>query len=155
MMLFTKYLIKLKHIGRISWKFWYWFNSISSIELDIKRYTLYLSNAPLRLWYEMKLWQLLVWFNPVTELVVEISHCNQLLCNLISMWVPFTGVVGRLVFCSSVVLRAEEWVVCKLHTCDLLTLVGFGVFYVKMNHSEAYLMVSLRVVDFKVFRMAI
>ena len=25
MMLFTKYLIKWKCIGRISWKFWYWF----------------------------------------------------------------------------------------------------------------------------------
>ena len=37
MMLFTKYLIKWKRIGRISWKFRYWFNLKSSIELDIKR----------------------------------------------------------------------------------------------------------------------
>ena len=36
-MLFTKYLIKWKRIGRISWKFWYWFNSKSSVELDVKR----------------------------------------------------------------------------------------------------------------------
>ena len=44
MMLFTKYFIKWKRIGRISWKFWHWFNLRSSIlELDIKRY---LSNAP-------------------------------------------------------------------------------------------------------------
>ena len=47
MMPFTKYLIKWKRIGRISWKFLYWFNSKSSIELDIKRYMSYLSNAPL------------------------------------------------------------------------------------------------------------
>ena len=30
--LFTKYLIKWKRIGRISWKFWYWFDLISSID---------------------------------------------------------------------------------------------------------------------------
>ena len=34
MMLFTKYLIKWKRIGRISWNFRYWFNSKSSIEKD-------------------------------------------------------------------------------------------------------------------------
>ena len=33
MMLFTKYLIKWKRIGRISWKFQYWFDLNSSIEL--------------------------------------------------------------------------------------------------------------------------
>ena len=33
MMLFTKFL---KCIGRISWKFWIWFNLKSSIELDIR-----------------------------------------------------------------------------------------------------------------------
>ena len=48
MMLFTKYLIKWKRIGRISWNFRYWFDFKSSIELDIKRHMLYLSNAPLR-----------------------------------------------------------------------------------------------------------
>ena len=37
MMLFTKYLIKWKRIGRISCKFWYWFNLKPSIELYIKR----------------------------------------------------------------------------------------------------------------------
>ena len=37
MMLFTKYLIKSKCIGRISWNFQYWFNLRSSIELHIKR----------------------------------------------------------------------------------------------------------------------
>ena len=37
MMLFTKYLIKWKRIGRNSWNFWYWFDFKSSIELDIKR----------------------------------------------------------------------------------------------------------------------
>ena len=47
MMLFTKYLIEWKRIGRISWKFRYWFDLISSIELDIKRSMLHLSNAPL------------------------------------------------------------------------------------------------------------
>ena len=47
MMLFTIYLITRKRIGRISWKFRYWFNLRSSIELDIKRKMLYLSNAPL------------------------------------------------------------------------------------------------------------
>ena len=36
MMLFTKYLIKWKRIGRISWNFRYWFDLKSSIELDIK-----------------------------------------------------------------------------------------------------------------------
>ena len=47
MMLFTKYLIKWKCIGRISWNFRYWFYFKSSIELDIKRYMLYFSNTPL------------------------------------------------------------------------------------------------------------
>ena len=37
MMLFTKYLIKWKRIGRISWNFRYWFDFKSSIKLDIKR----------------------------------------------------------------------------------------------------------------------
>ena len=45
MMLLTKCLIKWKRSGRISWKFQYWFHLKSSIELDIKRYMLYLSNA--------------------------------------------------------------------------------------------------------------
>ena len=35
MMLFTKYLIKWKRIGRISWNFWYWFNLKSSMELYV------------------------------------------------------------------------------------------------------------------------
>ena len=35
MMLFTKYLIKWKRIGRISWNFRYWFDFKSSIELGI------------------------------------------------------------------------------------------------------------------------
>ena len=47
MMLFTKYLLKLKRIGRISWKFQCLSNIKFSIELDVKRYMLYLSNAPL------------------------------------------------------------------------------------------------------------
>ena len=47
MMLFIKYLIKWKPIGRISWNFLYWSNLKSSMELDIKRLRLYLSNAPL------------------------------------------------------------------------------------------------------------
>ena len=47
MMLFTKYLIKWKRIVRISWKFQYRSNLKSSIELDIQREILYLSNAPL------------------------------------------------------------------------------------------------------------
>ena len=37
MMLFTKYLIKWKRIGRISWNFRFWFDFKSFIELDIKR----------------------------------------------------------------------------------------------------------------------
>ena len=32
MMLFPKYLIKWKCIGRISWNFWYWFDCQSSID---------------------------------------------------------------------------------------------------------------------------
>ena len=46
MMLFRKYLIKWKRIGRISWNFRHWFDFKSSIDLDIKRQMLYLSNAP-------------------------------------------------------------------------------------------------------------
>ena len=50
MMLFTKYLIKWTRIGRLSWKFRYRFNLKFSIEFDIiKRWMLYLSNAPLDL----------------------------------------------------------------------------------------------------------
>ena len=47
MMLFLKYLIKWKRVGRISWNFRCWSNLKSSIELDIKRQMLYLSNASL------------------------------------------------------------------------------------------------------------
>ena len=36
MMLFTKYLTKWKRIGKISWKFQYWFNFKFCIEADIK-----------------------------------------------------------------------------------------------------------------------
>ena len=43
-----KNLIKWKRIGRIRWKFQYWFDISSSMELDIRRKMLYLSNAPLR-----------------------------------------------------------------------------------------------------------
>ena len=39
MMLFTKYLIKWKCIGRNSWKLWYWFNLKSSIEFHIESST--------------------------------------------------------------------------------------------------------------------
>ena len=44
---------------------------------------------------------------------------------------------------------------CPLVTYLRLTNSRFCVFYVKMNHFEAHLMVSLRVVDSKVPRMAI
>ena len=37
MMLITKYRIKWKRIGRISWNFRYWFSFKSSIELNTKR----------------------------------------------------------------------------------------------------------------------
>ena len=47
MMMFTKYFIKWKWIGRIRWKFGYWFYLKSCIELNTKRWMLYLSNAPL------------------------------------------------------------------------------------------------------------
>ena len=47
MMLFTKYLIKWKRIGRISWKFRYWFDLKSSIKLDVKRYRCYTCQIPL------------------------------------------------------------------------------------------------------------
>ena len=36
MMLFTKYFIKWNCVGRISWKFWHWFDLKSSTELVIK-----------------------------------------------------------------------------------------------------------------------
>ena len=49
-----KYLIKWKRIGRISWKFRYWFDLRSSIELDIKRLMLNLSNAPLTVIFYVK-----------------------------------------------------------------------------------------------------
>ena len=55
MMLFTKYLIKWKRIGRISWKVGYWFYLKSFMELDIKRNMLYLSNAPLKYIFPMDL----------------------------------------------------------------------------------------------------
>ena len=38
--------LERKRIDRISWKFRYWFNLSSSIELDIKWKMLYFSNAP-------------------------------------------------------------------------------------------------------------
>ena len=53
-MLFTKYLIKWKLVDRISWKFRYWINRKFSVELDIKRWMLYLSNAPLNIYQEKK-----------------------------------------------------------------------------------------------------
>ena len=37
MMLFTKYFMKWNRIGRNSWKFQYWFNLKSSMELDTTR----------------------------------------------------------------------------------------------------------------------
>ena len=51
MMLFTKYLIKWKCMGRISWKFWFWFNLKSSIELDMKN-RCYTCPIPLQNWAE-------------------------------------------------------------------------------------------------------
>ena len=48
MMLFTKYLIRWKHIGRISWKFWYWFNIKSSTELDVKKKDVILVQCPFK-----------------------------------------------------------------------------------------------------------
>ena len=37
MLLLTKYLIKWKCIGRISWKFWYWFNFKIVYGINIKK----------------------------------------------------------------------------------------------------------------------
>ena len=37
MMLFTKYLIKWKRIGRFSWKFWYWYNIIILYRIRYKK----------------------------------------------------------------------------------------------------------------------
>ena len=42
-----KILHKMKTHWQNQLKFWYWFDLISSIELDIKNKMLYLSNAPL------------------------------------------------------------------------------------------------------------
>ena len=50
MMLFTKYLIKWKRIGRISWNFRYWFYFKSSIELYIKRLDVILVQCPFKHW---------------------------------------------------------------------------------------------------------
>ena len=49
MMLFTEVWMiwKRKRVGRIGWKFWYWFIIKFSLDQDTKRWTLYLSNAPL------------------------------------------------------------------------------------------------------------
>ena len=47
----------------------------------------------------------------------------------------------------------EEWIVLKLHTWDL-QYPDLG-FYVKMKYFKAHLMVSSRVFESKVFRMAI
>ena len=52
-------------------------------------------------------------------------------------------------------LRTEEWVVHRLPTWDQQTLDFAGFFYVKMNHFLAHLIISARVVDSKVLRMAI
>ena len=49
-MLFTKYLIKWKPIGRISWKFWHWFNLKSSMELDIKKKDVILVQCPFKVY---------------------------------------------------------------------------------------------------------
>ena len=48
MMLFTKYLIKWKRIGRISWKFRYWFNLKFSVELDTKKIDVILVQCPFK-----------------------------------------------------------------------------------------------------------
>ena len=72
MMLYTKYLIKWKRIARISWKFRYWFNLKSSIELDIKRWTLYLSNAPLA---SSRIARLCVQFQ-AQALTLKVSHSS-------------------------------------------------------------------------------
>ena len=48
MTLFTKYLIKWKRIGRISWKFRYWFNWKSSIEQDTKKMDVILIQCPFK-----------------------------------------------------------------------------------------------------------
>ena len=62
MMLFTKNLIKWKRIGEISWKFRYWFNLSSSIELDIKRYNVdvILVQCPFKFDFEPKTWTTLL-----------------------------------------------------------------------------------------------
>ena len=48
---------KIPHKMKTHWqnqlKFWYWFNSKSSIELEMKIYMLYLSNAPLIYLYNL------------------------------------------------------------------------------------------------------
>ena len=56
MMLFTKYLIKCKSIGRISWKFRYWFYLKSFMKLDIKKIYIILVKYPLKLWHDQGEW---------------------------------------------------------------------------------------------------
>ena len=51
MMLFTKYLIKWKRIGRISWNFRYWFDFKSSIELGYKKIAVILVQCPFKIVY--------------------------------------------------------------------------------------------------------
>ena len=49
------------------------------------------------------------------------------------------------------IVRVEEWVVCV--SILVSTINRFCVHYVRMNLSEAHLMVTSRVIDFKGFRM--
>ena len=55
MMLFTRYLIKWKHVGKISWKFRKWLNLKFYIKLDIKKIDVILVQCPFkvgkRIWW--------------------------------------------------------------------------------------------------------
>ena len=50
--------------------------------------------------------------------------------------------------------KTGEWVVRKLHT-SISPTPDIAIFYVQMNHFEAYLILSSRVVDSTVLRMDI
>ena len=54
MMLFTKYFIKWKRIGRITWNFQYWFDFKFSLELDLKKIDVILVQCPFKLTYQLR-----------------------------------------------------------------------------------------------------
>ena len=126
-----KNLIKWKCIGRISWKFQYWFNLKFCFELDTKRWMLCLSNIPLSIIVTLNL----IWFTHKNCFGGLQTPCCELI-NLLIEW-PISHTIHEVLEKPSVcraqiviMFQTLQKVICCLKSFDFFSWYSKFILYI-------------------------